>query len=157
MDKSKLRVYGIFILVTEAVGTVAGLLTSLGMEKYAAVEKPALTPPDIVFPIAWSILYALMAVSAARIWLTEESTERERGLKLYVIQLGMNFIWSIFFFNFQLYGFSFFWLLLLLAVIILMAVSFYKMDRIAAYLLIPYILWVSFAGYLNFMVWMLNR
>ncbi len=157
MDKSKLKVYGFFILITETVGTVAGLLTSLGMEKYAMVEKPELNPPDIVFPIVWSILYALMAVSAARIWLTEESVERERGLKLYVIQLGMNFLWSIFFFNFQFYGFAFFWLLGLLAVIILMTISFYKMDRIAAYLLIPYILWVSFAGYLNFMVWMLNR
>ena len=156
MDKSKLKLYGLFILITEAVGTVAGLLTSLGMEKYSAVVKPALTPPEIVFPIVWTILYALMAVSAARIWLTEESAERDRGLKLYVVQLGMNFLWSIFFFNFQAYGFSFFWLIGLLVAIVLMTISFYKTDKIAAYLLIPYILWVSFAGYLNFMVWMLN-
>lgn len=157
MDKSKLKVYGIFILITEAIGAVAGLLTSLGMERYAMVEKPALTPPDIVFPIAWSILYALMAIGAARVWLTEESGERSRCLRLYGVQLAMNFLWSIFFFNFQMYGFSFFWLLGLLAVIILMTVSFYRTDKIAAYLQIPYILWVSFAGYLNYMVWMLNR
>lgn len=157
MDKSKLKVYGLFILITEAVGTVAGLLTTLGMEKYSAVEKPALTPPEIVFPIVWTILYALMAVSAARVWLTEESEEKDKGLKLYVVQLGMNFLWSILFFNFQAYGFSFFWLLGLLSVIVLMTLTFYKSDRIAAYLQIPYILWVSFAGYLNFMVWLLNR
>lgn len=157
MDKSKLKVYGLFILITEAVGTVAGLLTTLGMEKYSAVEKPALTPPEIVFPIVWTILYALMAVSAARVWLTEESEEKDKGLKLYVVQLGMNFLWSILFFNFQAYGLSFFWLLGLLLVIVLMTLTFYKSDRIAAYLQIPYILWVSFAGYLNFMVWLLNR
>lgn len=157
MDKSKLKVYGLFILITEAVGTVAGLLTTLGMEKYSAVEKPALTPPEIVFPIVWTILYALMAVGAARVWLTEESEEKDKGLKLYVVQLGMNFLWSILFFNFQAYGLSFFWLLGLLLVIVLMTLTFYKSDRIAAYLQIPYILWVSFAGYLNFMVWLLNR
>ncbi|MBQ1967683.1 MAG: tryptophan-rich sensory protein, partial [Clostridia bacterium] len=154
MDKSKLKVYGLFILITEAVGTVAGLLTTLGMEKYSAVEKPALTPPEIVFPIVWTILYALMAVGAARVWLTEESEEKDKGLKLYVVQLGMNFLWSILFFNFQAYGLSFFWLLGLLLVIVLMTLTFYKSDRIAAYLQIPYILWVSFAGYLNFMVWL---
>lgn len=157
MDKSKLKVYGLFILITEAVGTVAGLLTTLGMEKYSAVEKPALTPPEIVFPIVWTILYALMAVGAARVWLTEESEEKDKGLKLYVVQLGMNFLWSILFFNFQAYSLSFFWLLGLLLVIVLMTLTFYKSDRIAAYLQIPYILWVSFAGYLNFMVWLLNR
>ena len=157
MDKSKLKVYGLFILITEAVGTVAGLLTTLGMEKYSAVEKPALTPPEIVFPIVWTILYALMAVGAARVWLTEESEEKDKGLKLYVVQLGMNFLWSILFFNFQAYSLSFFGLLGLLLVIVLMTLTFYKSDRIAAYLQIPYILWVSFAGYLNFMVWLLNR
>ena len=157
MDKSKLKVYGLFILITEAVGTVAGLLTTLGMEKYSAVEKPALTPPEIVFPIVQTILYALMAVGAARVWLTEESEEKDKGLKLYVVQLGMNFLWSILFFNFQAYSLSFFGLLGLLLVIVLMTLTFYKSDRIAAYLQIPYILWVSFAGYLNFMVWLLNR
>lgn len=156
MDKSKLKVYGIFVLITEAIGAVAGLLTSLGMNAYEAAEKPALTPPAIVFPIAWTILYALMGIGAARIWMSEESGERARGLRLYGVQLFMNFLWSIFFFNFQAYGFSFFWLLLLLAAIVLMTLSFYKTDKISAYLQIPYILWVSFAAYLNYMVWMLN-
>lgn len=157
MDKSKWKTYGLFILITEAIGAVAGLLTSLGMSAYEAVEKPALTPPPIVFPIVWTILYALMGVSAARIWLSEESGERARGLRLYGVQLAMNFLWSIFFFDFQAYGFSFFWLLLLLLAIILMTISFYKTDKVAGYLQIPYVLWVSFAAYLNCMVWLLNK
>lgn len=157
MDKSKWKTYGLFILITEAIGAVAGLLTSLGMSAYEAVEKPALTPPPIVFPIVWTILYALMGVSAARIWLSEESGERARGLRLYGVQLAMNFLWSIFFFDFQAYGFSFFWLLLLLLAIILMTISFYKTDKVAGYLQIPYVLWVSFAAYLNCMVWLFNK
>lgn len=157
MDKSKLKVYGIFVLITEAIGAVAGLLTSLGMTAYETAEKPALTPPAIVFPIVWTILYALMGISATRIWFSDESGERSRGLRLYGVQLFMNFLWSIFFFNFQAYGFSFFWLILLLAAIILMTLSFYRVDKPAAYLQIPYIMWVTFAAYLNCMVWMLNR
>ena len=157
IDKNKLKIYGTSIGLTLIVGGISSLLTNMGMESYKAAEKPALTPPDILFPIVWTILYALMAVSAARVWLTEESEEKDKGLKLYVVQLGMNFLWSILFFNFQAYGFSFFWLLGLLSVIVLMTLTFYKSDRIAAYLQIPYILWVSFAGYLNFMVWLLNR
>lgn len=157
MEKSKWKVYGIFVLITETIGAVAGLLTSLGMERYAAVQKPELTPPSIVFPIVWTILYALMAIGAARVWMSEESGERARGLRLYGVQLFMNFLWSVFFFNFQAYGFSFFWLLGLLAVIVLMTISFSRTDKIAAYLQIPYILWVSFAAYLNYMVWMLNK
>ena len=97
-----------------------------------------------------------MGIGAARIWMSEESGERARGLRLYGVQLFMNFLWSIFFFNFQAYGFSFIWLLLLLAAIVLMTLSFYRTDRLSAYLQIPYILWVSFAAYLNYMVWMLN-
>lgn len=157
MDKGKLKIYGIFILLTEAVGAVAGLLTALGMEKYAAAEKPALTPPAFLFPIAWSILYALMGAGITRVWLTEESGERSRALRLYGVQLFMNFMWSIFFFNFQAYGFAFFWLLILLLFIIFMTFSFSRVDKISGYLQIPYILWVSFAAYLNLMVWLLNR
>ena len=157
MDKGKLKIYGIFVLLTEAVGAVAGLLTALGMGNYAMAEKPALTPPEIVFPIVWPILYALMGIGVARIWMAEESGERSRALRLYGVQLFFNFMWSILFFNFQAYGFSFFWLLLLLFFIVFMTVSFSRVDKVAAYMQIPYILWVSFAAYLNFMVWMLNR
>ena len=157
MDKSKLKVYGLFILITEAVGTVAGLLTTLGMEKYSAVEKPALTPPEIVFPIVWTILYILMGISAARIWQNGDSKQKAQSLRIYLLQLAFNFVWSLLFFNMQAYGFALVWLIILWLLILLMILSFSKIDKPSAYLQIPYLLWVSFAAYLNFMVWMLNK
>lgn len=157
MDKSKLKTYGLFILFTEIVGVVAGLFTSMGMNNYATVEKPALTPPDIVFPIVWTILYALMGISAARIWLSPPTKERNHGLIIWGVQLFFNFFWSLIFFNLQAYGFAFIWILILWALIIGMIYIFNKTDRLAALLQIPYLIWVTFAAYLNFMVWMLNR
>lgn len=156
MDKSKLKVYGISVLIAEAVGALAGFITSSGMDRYAMAEKPALTPPDIVFPIVWTVLYALMGISAARIWMTEPSKERTCGLILYVVQLAMNFLWSIAFFNFEAYGFALFWLVAMWFVIVAMMLVFEKLDVVSARLQIPYLIWVAFAGYLNFMVWRLN-
>lgn len=157
MDKSKLKTYGLFILFTEIVGVVAGLFTSMGMNNYATVEKPALTPPDIVFPIVWTILYALMGISAARIWLSPPTKVRNHGLIIWGVQLFFNFFWSLIFFNLQSYGIAFTWILILWALIIGMIYIFNKTDRLAALLQIPYLIWVTFAAYLNFMVWMLNR
>lgn len=149
--------YAFFIALSEAVGVLAGILTMGGMEAYNALVKPALTPPDIVFPIVWSILYALMGISAARIWLTPPSHARTRSLRLFTVQLIVNFFWSILFFNLQAFGFAFIWLILLWVLILLMILSYREIDKTAALLQIPYLLWVTFAGYLNFMVWMLNR
>ena len=149
--------YLFFIGLSEAVGVIAGLLTRGGMEQYKLLEKPALTPPDIVFPIVWSILYALMGISAARIYLSNTTEERNRGLRLFFLQLVINFFWSIIFFNLQAFGFAFIWLLLLWILIVLMIRSFVQTNRLAAYLQIPYLIWVSFALYLNLMVWILNR
>ena len=157
LDKSKLKIYGIFLLITGAVGGLSALLTNMGMESYKAAEKPPLTPPDIVFPIVWSILFTLMAISAARVWLTDNSRMRNRSMLLYALQLFFNFVWSVLFFNFEAYGFAFLWLIVLWALILLMIIQFFKSDKIAGLLQIPYLLWVSFAGYLNYMVWMLNK
>lgn len=157
LDKSKLKIYGIFLLITGAVGGLSALLTNMGMESYKAAEKPPLTPPDIVFPIVWSILFTLMAISAARVWLTDNSRMRNRSMLIYALQLFFNFVWSILFFNLEAYGLAFLWLIVLWVLIILMIIQFYKSDKIAGLLQIPYLLWVSFAGYLNYMVWMLNK
>ncbi len=156
IDKSKLKTYIISILIAEAVGGVSAFLTNMAMDRYAMAEKPPLTPPDIVFPIVWAILYALMGISSARIWLSPPARARTHGLIIYALQLFFNFIWSILFFNFQAYGFAFVWLVALWALIILMIVKFNETDRIAALLQIPYLLWVTFAAYLNYMVWQLN-
>ncbi len=157
MDKKKLKTYGLFILFTELVGLVAGLFTQMGMNAYKQVEKPALTPPDIVFPIVWTILYALMGISVARIWMSSPTKDRNHGLIVWGAQLFFNFFWSLIFFNLQAYGFAFIWILVLWALIIAMIYIFNKTDRLAAILQIPYLIWVTFAAYLNFMVWMLNR
>lgn len=157
MDKSKLKTYAVSILIAEAVGGVAGFFTSMGMDEYKLVEKPPLTPPAIVFPIVWTILYALMGISAARIWMSPPTKERNHGLIIYAVQLFFNFLWSIIFFNFQAYGFAFFWLIALWTLILGMIIILNKTDRLAALLQIPYLLWVTFAGYLNLMVWLLNR
>lgn len=157
LDKSKLKIYGIFLLITGAVGGLSALLTNMGMESYKAAEKPPLTPPDIVFPIVWSILFTLMAISAARVWLTDNSRMRNRSMIIYALQLFFNFFWSVLFFNFESYGLALMWLVVLWVLILLMIVQFSKSDRIAGLLQIPYLLWVSFAGYLNYMVWILNK
>ena len=157
MNKSKTKTYAVSIAIALAVGGLSALFTNMGMDNYRLVEKPTLTPPEIVFPIVWTILYTLMGISAARIWIASEDRGRNGGLLLYAIQLVVNFFWSIVFFNLQAYGFAFFWLLILWLLVLLMIISFSKTDKIAAYLQIPYFLWLTFAAYLNFMVWMLNK
>ena len=157
MNKTKIKTYAYSILFDLVVCGVAGLLTSMGMDEYDLVEKPNLTPPDIVFPIMWTILYVLMGISSARIFMLDNSKERNRSLIVYLLQLFFNFFWSILFFNFQAYAFSFFWLVALWVLILSMIIMFSRLDKLSAYLQIPYLLWVSFAGYLNLMVWLLNR
>ena len=158
MKKQNWKIYAFWILFTELVGFLAGLLTREGTELYGlTIAKPPLSPPAVVFPIVWAILYALMGIGAARIYLRPASRERSACLRLYLIQLAFNFFWSIIFFNFQAFGFAFIWLVLLWALIVLMALSFRELDPPAAWLQVPYLLWVCFAGYLNFGVWLLNR
>lgn len=157
MKQSAWKVYAFWILFTEAVGALSGLLTRDGAKLYAAsILKPPLSPPAIIFPIVWIILYALMGIGAARIYLIPASGVRTRGLRLFLIQLAFNFFWSIIFFNFQAFGIAFVWLAILWALILMMTFTFSKADRLSALLQIPYLIWVFFAGYLNLGVWLLN-
>ena len=147
-----------WIAVTEAVGALAGFLTRDGMELYKTqVIKPPLSPPALVFPIVWAILYALMGIGIARVVLSARSEERSDAIQVYPLQLAINFTWSIFFFHLRSYGGALLVLLFLLALIIWMILRFRRVDRPAAWLQIPYVLWVSFAAYLNAGVWLLNR
>ena len=145
------------ILLVLAVGTVAGLLTRAGTMQYAELAKPTFSPPAAVFPIVWTILYTLMGIGLARIFLSEAAQVRNQGLNLFWLQLFFNFMWSILFFNYKAYGIAFFWLLVMLALILAMIKKWYKTDPLAAKLQIPYALWVAFAGILNFAVWQLNK
>lgn len=158
MNQKNWKTYAFWILLSEATGILAGWLTREGIEIYSqTVEKPFLTPPAIVFPIVWTILYALMGIGAARISLHQESEKQPVSISLFVTQLVVNFFWSLFFFNLQAFGFSFFWLVLLWLMIIAMILSFRQVDPLAAWLQVPYLIWVTFAGYLNLGVWLLNR
>lgn len=144
--------------MSEGVGALAGLLTRHGMELYKTqIQKPPFSPPAILFPIVWVLLYALMGIGAARIWGAARSTERNFCVAIFLLQLAFNFIWSLLFFNAEAFGIAFIWLAVLLVQILWMIVLFSKVDRAAALLQIPYFLWVLFAGYLNYGVWILNR
>ena len=155
MKKTK---YLMWFLAVEAVGVLAGFLTREGTALYEMnMEKPTLTPPGIVFTIVWTVLYALMGIGAARVDAAPESQDRSGALNIFVIQLAVNFFWSLIFFNAHAYGFALVWLLLLCVLIIMMILQFRKVDRTAALLQIPYLLWVTFAAYLNYGVWRLNR
>ena len=158
MQKRNWKPYVFFVLLTEAVGALSGFLTREGTELYkTAIIKPPLSPPGAVFPIVWTILFALMGIGAARIWMASPSNARTRSLVLFAVQLVFNFFWSIIFFNLQNYGFALVWLIALWVLILAMCLSYREVDRLAAWLQIPYFLWVTFAAYLNLGVWILNR
>lgn len=156
--KKSVKTYVISIAATLAVGGLSALFTQNSMETFKALNKPPLSPPGFLFPIVWGILYTLMGISISRVLLSPASADiKKTSLRLYIWQLVFNFFWSIIFFNFEAYLLSFIWLIVLLALIIAMTLSFAKADKAAAILQIPYILWVIFAGYLNLGIYFLNR
>lgn len=153
----KVGVYAVWIGIALAVGALSGWLSREGMAVFgAAAIQPPLSPPAALFPIVWTALYTLMGVSAARVWLAPESAARSRGLNLWVAQLVVNFFWSLIFFDLQAYGFAFLWLLLLWILVLWMILTFYQTDELAALLQVPYLVWLTFAAYLNAGVWILN-
>lgn len=158
MEEKTWKPYVWAIFLTEAVGALSGWLSKNGMHVYAkTIAQPPLSPPSWLFPIVWGILYALMGISAARVYLSPPSPERSSGLNLYVLQLIVNFFWSLIFFNAQAFLLAFFWLMFLWLLVLGMLFVFSKTDSLAGKLQIPYLLWLSFAAYLNLGVWYLNR
>lgn len=138
-------------------GIFAGLLTRNSMQAFSNLNKPPLAPPAILFPIVWTILYILMGISFYLIQVNKQNNKNcSNASSLYYYQLIVNFLWSIFFFRFEWYLFSFLWLLLLWVLVFLMIRCFSKISKLAGWLNIPYLLWITFAGYLNFAIWWLN-
>lgn len=140
------------------VGVVSGLLTRNAMQDFEVLNQPPLSPPGWLFPVVWTILYVLMGISAYLIK-TSDADEQAKAdaLTLYYYQLLVNFLWPVFFFNFGWYLFAFAWLILLWVLVVLMIRQFDKINKVAAYLNLPYLLWLTFAAYLNFAIWWLNR
>lgn len=155
----KIKTYAISILIALAVGGLSAFFTRNGMNLYRDIITPPLSPPSILFPIVWTVLFILMGISAAMIYLDKNASgaQKSSALATYILSLIVNFFWSLIFFNLRAFLFAFLWLLLLLYLVIRTIMKYYKINRVAAYLQIPYALWVTFAGYLTFAIWYLNR
>lgn len=150
---NKVKIYIKSILIPLVLGGVVGLLISSSMD-YNMLNKPPLAPPGVVFPIAWTILYLLMGISYGIIDSNELMDFDTKSI--YYIQLVVNLLWPIIFFVFKLRLLAFIWILILLALVVTMIVKFYSKNRVAAFLQIPYLLWVLFASYLNLFAYILN-
>ena len=144
------------ILIPLALGGLSALLTMSDMKDYAGIMKPPLSPPAILFPIAWSLLYTLMGIASALVWRERRTDDRQNGLIYYGLQLILNFFWPLVFFSAKEYWFAFAWLLALIAAVIATAVFFRRVNKAAFWLLIPYLAWLAFAAYLNAGVAALN-
>ena len=142
------------LVIPLAIGGIAALLTKNSMGLFTTINKPALSPPGWLFPIVWTILYVLMGLASYLVLQSEK--ENTTALRMYDIQLVFNFFWPILFFNLELYLLAFFWLVILWLFILLTTILFYQISRPAGYLMIPYLLWVTFAGYLNLSIALLN-
>ena len=155
----KILSYVLSILLALGVGLFAAYLTRDNMMIYEDIEKPFLAPPAILFPIVWTVLYILMGVGAAMVWNKRQEDPAAAGdaLRLYAFNLILNFGWSIIFFNLRSFFFALVWLILLWVVIFRMIDAFKKVCPIAGYLQIPYLVWVTFAAYLNASIWLMNR
>ena len=141
----------ISILISFGAGGISALFTMNSMGIYESLNQPPLSPPSIVFPIVWAILYLLMGISAYLVY-DSQSFLRKKALILYGVQLVFNILWPLFFFNLQWFWFSFVWLSVLVALVLAMVAAFDQVNKTAALLQLPYLLWLVFAGYLNFMI-----
>lgn len=140
-----------------AVGGLSAWLTRDQMAAFSQLDQPPLSPPAWLFPVVWTLFFLLMGAASYLVWRDGAGRpDAARGLVLYGMQLLVNFGWSLLFFNGKFYFFSFLWLLLLWGLILATLARFARVQPRAAWLLTPYLLWVTFAGYLNFGIYLLN-
>ncbi len=154
----KIKPYIISVAFALGIGGLSALITANNMDLYSQINQPPLAPPSWLFPVVWTLLYILMGISAAMVWQKrgEDRTKVDTALSIYALNLFLNFFWSIIFFNMRAFLFAFIWLVALWAVILIMIIKLAKIKPIAGYLQIPYLLWVTFAGYLNLAIYILN-
>lgn len=148
---NKIEILLFNLLIAQTGGLLSGLLTNNISEKYSEFAKPIFSPPGFIFPIAWVTLYFLMALA------NYFAYKNKKASYLYFMQLLINFLWPIFFFGLDLKFFAFVWLIFLLLMVIITTKEFFKTNFISGILMLPYILWLIYAGYLNFEIWHLNR
>ena len=136
------------LLISLGAGALGSILSGNNMEQYMQMYKPPLSPPGFIFPIVWTILFILMGIAAYLIYISP-SEDKKTALTVYLIQLAANVLWSVIFFRFDAYLLAFAWLVFLWYLIFVTIKQFYPINKIAAYLMLPYLAWVTFAGYLN--------
>ena len=160
MQKSqRLRPFTLFIsiLVPLSIGGLASVLSNEMMKQYHFFNKPPLSPPGWLFPIAWTILYITMGIASYYIVVsTAQKSEKLTAIALYIAQLALNFYWPILFFNYSLFLPAFFVLLAMLIITVICTWKFFRLSRTAGLLMIPYIVWTVFAAYLNLSVYILS-
>lgn len=155
--KQHLKIFLICLAIPLGVGILASLLTGGGMGQYAILNNPPLSPPGWLFPVVWTALYLMMGYASYRIYTSGTAPIAvKKALRLYAIQLAFNFLWPLVFFGIGWYWVAFVLLLALWAAIYLTIRAFSSIDEKAGDFLLPYILWVTFAGYLNAGVALLN-
>lgn len=153
--KNPTKTYIISIAVALGAGLISSLISMGKQSEYAALKQPPLSPPGWLFPVVWTILFVLMGVSAARVYLNTEE-DFPYALKIYALQLVLNVLWTPLYFALNLRLAAFVLLVVLFAAVVYMTYLFHKVERTAAYLQIPYIVWLVFAGYLNLATYILN-
>lgn len=146
----------IFVLITELVGVLSSLFSGNAGQIYKSFMKPPLSPPGWLFGVIWPVLYLLMGIAIYIIYQTPQTSDREKATTLYWVQLFVNFLWPIIFFRFEWYWISVVVILLLDVLVLITTILFYKINKIAGYMMIPYLLWILFATYLNIGIAVLN-
>ncbi len=155
--QTKRKQLAISVAIPLLTGVLSAIVSGGGMKAFSMLSKPPLSPPGWLFPVVWTILYILMGIASFLVY--QKGPKRPavmRALTVYGLQLAVNFLWSVFFFRFGWYWFSFLWLVLLWFLILVTIIQFEQISKPAALLLVPYLLWVTFAGYLNVGVAILN-
>ena len=147
----KLLIFNILLPLT--IGFIGSLLG--GFNNFELINKPSFAPPGFLFPIVWTIIYILMGISAYIISISNDDNKK-KAYTIYLIQLIVNGLWTLFFFRLKWYLFSFIWILLLIGLVITMIDNFKPISKLSAYLQIPYLLWLIFASILNISIYLLN-
>ncbi|NEW83501.1 MAG: tryptophan-rich sensory protein [Mariniphaga sp.] len=147
----------ICLLIPLAIGGISGFATATSItDWYVTLNKPSFNPPNYLFAPVWTTLYALMGISLFLVWKSPEGRDRNNALVIFAVQIALNFIWSFLFFKFNLIGVALVEIVLLWISILMMIIFFRRISKLAAFLQIPYLLWVSFASVLNAAIWYLN-
>ena len=148
----------IAIAIPVAVGAISGFFTTKGVDSwYLTIQKPSWNPPSWIFAPVWTSLYIMMGIALYLVWKSPASTSMKKiAISLFAIQLTLNFFWSFIFFDQQQLGWALAEILVLWVFIVATIFAFGQIDKTAAWLLVPYISWVSFATLLNYTIWKLN-